>query len=242
MKRVPADIDQLMWTIAESADVAAADDFERRFPEWKSELESRMAMVRGLRHARPPVVAPTPVIPKFVPRANPAPAPRRLGWVAALSATAVIAFGSFLWVALNPPPPPTVPTPQGGQLSPSGPPASEGSDQVLPDDPTAAQSTPPGGQQTVPPPTERVVMPWEHRHDLSVADASLIDVLNLISDTTKLKIEIAPGMPNPMINVSYTQRTGMEMLVDLGREYGFTPLEQARGSVLIVPVVEQSGG
>ena len=158
MKRVPADIDQLMWTIAESADVAAADDFERRFPEWKPELESRMAMVRGLRHARPPVVAPTPVIPKFVPRANPAPAPRRVGWVAALSATAVIAFGSFLWVALNPPPPPAVPT-QDAVLNPSGPPASGDSGQALPDDPTAAQSTPPGGQQTVPPPTERVVMP-----------------------------------------------------------------------------------
>ncbi|MCC7435467.1 MAG: hypothetical protein IT363_12340 [Methanoregulaceae archaeon] len=242
MKRVPADIDQLMWTIAESADVAAADDFERRFPEWKPELESRMAMVRGLRHARPPVVAPTPVIPKFVPRATPSPAPRRLGWVTALSATAVIAFGSFLWVSLNPPPPPADPSSQGEQLNPPGPPAAGMPEQVNPDDPQAAQSTSPSGQPTVPPPTERVIMPWEHRHDLSIADASLVDVLNLIGDITKLKIEIAPGMPNPMINVSYTQRTGMEMLVDLGREYGFTPLEQARGSVLIVPAVEQTGG
>lgn len=240
MKRIPADLDQLMWTIAESADVVAADDFERRFPEWKSELESRMAMVRGLRHARPPVVDKSPVIPKFVPRSPAAPAPRRVGWVVALSATAVVAFGSFLWVSLNPPP--VAPAPQGNPPIHSGAPMSVSPDVAVPDDPQAAQSTAPSGQQTPPPPTERVVMPWEHRHDLSIVDANLVDVLNLIGDITKLKIEIAPGMPNPVVSVSYTQRTGMEMLVELGREYGFTPLEQSKGSVLIVPAVDPSGG
>lgn len=80
-------------------------------------------------------------------------------------------------------------------------------------------------------------MPWEMRHDLSVNDARLTDVLSLIGDVTKLTLEVAPGMAeDPTISVDFAQKTGMEMLLELGRQHGFTPLDQGRGNVLIVPV------
>ncbi len=232
MKRPPADLDQLMWTVAESGDVQAADDFERRFPEWKSELESRIAMVRGLRQAKPAAASVTPDIPKFVPKPQQAPAPPRFGWVIALSATAVVAFATFLVVSLSPPPaPPTDPAPAVVRPTQNEPPP----EQAPPDDPILSNpSTSPEAQV---PSNDRPAMPWEMRHDLSVNDARLTDVLSLIGDVTKLTLEVAPGMAeDPTISVDFAQKTGMEMLVELGRQHGFTPLDQGRGNVLIVPV------
>lgn len=239
MKGMPADLDQLMWNIAESGDVAAADDFERRFPEWKAELESRISMVRGLRHAKPPTRTVTPEIPKFVPKPKPASTPQRTGWVVALSATAVLAFASFLYVSLKPPAEPAAVIP--AVTTPIQTPGQTNS--PTQESPTEPQAANPSGNSSNPAPVpDRVTMPWEHRHDLSIEGAPLVDVLMLIGDVTKLKVEIAPEMPNPTVTVSYTQRTGMEMLAELGRQYGFTPLDQGKGSVLIVPALPQSGG
>lgn len=222
-----------MWTVAESGDVLAADDFERRFPEWKTELESRIAMVRNLRHAKPVATPAAPEIPKFIPRQQPTSTPQRFGWVIALSATAVVAFGTFLVVSLTPPDPPAA-NPPATVVNPTRPNPEQ--DVELPEDPVMSNPSISPGAQT--PPPDRPLMPWELRHDLSVSDAHLSDVLSLIGDVTKVTIEIAPGMPDQVISVDFSQKTGMEMLIELGRQHGFTPLDQGRGSVLIVPAVE----
>jgi len=236
MKGVPSDLDQLMWSIAESGDVAAADDFERRFPEWRAELESRISMVRGLKHAKPTARPATPEIPKFVPKPKPAQAPQKVGWVVALSATAVLAFSTFMYVYLKPPEP--VPIQQPEPAPKTQPTTDDWTTDELPSEPQAANPSANSNapQSQVPPP---VTMPWEHRHDLAIEGAPLVDVLNLIGDVTKLKVEIAPNMPNPTVTVTYTQRTGMEMLNELGRQYGFTALDQGKGTVLIVPATAE---
>lgn len=238
MKGVPNDLDQLMWSIAESGDVAAADDFERRFPEWKVELESRIAMVRGLKHAKPASRPVTPEIPRFVPKPKPAQAPQRMGWVVALSATAVLAFSTFIYVYLKPPEPVPIQTTEPTAKTQST--TDDWTTDELPSEPQAANPSASGaGSQPQPQTPPPVTMPWEHRHDLAIEGAPLVDVLSLIGDVTKLKVEIAPNMPNPTVTVTYTQRTGMEMLNELGRQYGFTALDQGKGSVLIVPATAE---
>lgn len=221
-----------MWTVAESGDVLAADDFERRFPEWKMELESRIAMVRNLRHAKPVATPATPEIPKFIPRQQPTSTPQRFGWVIALSATAVVAFGTFLVVSLTPPEPAA--KPPAAIVNPNR--TTPEPDFEIPADPQI--SNPSISPEAQKPPPEQPIMPWELRHDLSVNDAHLTDVLSLIGDVTKVTIEVAPGMPDPVITVDFSQKTGLEMLTELGRQHGFTPLDQGRGSFLIVPAIE----
>jgi hypothetical protein len=221
-----------MWTVAETGDVLAADDFERRFPEWKTELESRIAMVRGLRDAKPVATVAAPEIPKFVPRQKPAAPPQRFGWVIALSATAVVAFGTFLVVSLTPPEP--VAKPPAAVVNPTR--TNPDPAFSVPEDPQISNPSISPEAQT--PPPLQPIMPWEMRHDLSVNDAHLTDVLSLIGDVTKVTIEVAPGMPDPVISVDFEQKTGLEMLTELGRQHGFTPLDQGRGSFLIVPAVE----
>jgi hypothetical protein len=93
-----------------------------------------------------------------------------------------------------------------------------------------------GETRTPAPPTNQTeVEPALVKGSLKIDNARLLDVLQLISETCKIKIDPAPGMPNPEVMVNYTQRNAMEMLSDLGAQYGFTPLNQHDGSILVVP-------
>ncbi|MCH8979010.1 MAG: hypothetical protein IH945_07175, partial [Armatimonadetes bacterium] len=60
--KLPREIDELMWDVAERDDNDTLDQFVERYPEFRSELAKRLQMVRGLRSSRP-----TRPMPKFVP-------------------------------------------------------------------------------------------------------------------------------------------------------------------------------
>lgn len=244
MRRIPADIDALMWSVAESGDHVAIDDFEKRFPEFRGELGGRLAMVRGLRKSKPTHAEPAYQVPRFVLR-NPPVVDRRPIWTAAmLGGLAVVAFGSYLVVLNLPKTPAAAPTvPQQGQGSILDPRQPAGNNpevgepgQVEPEtmNPTQ-QGQSGGGATTTAPPAE---MPWDKPQSIEIQEAPLDDVLKMIAGTCALELEIGPGMPNPTVSVKFTNKTGLEMLRELGRLHGFTPLSQGRGRVLVIPALE----
>ncbi|MEQ1936076.1 MAG: hypothetical protein ABL962_19655, partial [Fimbriimonadaceae bacterium] len=81
MKRIPADIEQLIWLIAESGDSSAAQEFEHRFPEYKFELNRRMSTVKSLKSSKPTSVNGIPVFQPVLSRPQASPM-RRFGVVA----------------------------------------------------------------------------------------------------------------------------------------------------------------
>jgi hypothetical protein len=242
MKHVPTDLDKLMWTIAESGDMAAADDFERRFPQFRRELAIRLGMVRSLKRSKPTGMDSDRSLPKFVPNETPVNLPRRPMWpVAVLGSLAFVAFASYLVVANLPKAAPVAP----GNAPPvtvpmAGPPQDRENPKDLPSvsegrvRPTQDGS----GATNTPNPSSSVEMPWDKPQSVAIETAPLVDVLKLIADTCHLTIELAPEMPNPDVSIAYQNRTGMQMLRDLGRQYKFTPLDQGEGRVLIVPAID----
>ena len=93
--QIPADIDALMWSVAESGDAQAIEEFGVRHSQHRLELLKRMDMVRQLKGAKPEqIFAGTP--PKFSPKENLAPIGlRKWAWVVAPVLLAGVAFGSY---------------------------------------------------------------------------------------------------------------------------------------------------
>ena len=50
--RIAPDVDKLMWTLAESGQPLAVEDFQGRFPELKVELSRRVQLMQDLRNAK----------------------------------------------------------------------------------------------------------------------------------------------------------------------------------------------
>src|SRR5690242_17887642 len=94
MKHLPAEIERLMWLVAEGSDSRAIADFEARFPDLKHELSKRISMVRSLKSAGKTVH--TDHIPRFVPRvAAPRPMFGRSMYIAFAVMLGALAFGSY---------------------------------------------------------------------------------------------------------------------------------------------------
>ena len=70
---------------------------------------------------------------------------------------------------------------------------------------------------------------------MSIKRAPLQTVLKLVAAQGKLGITIAPGLSNPDVAIQYEDKTVIEILQDLGRQYAFTAFDQGDGSVLIIP-------
>lgn len=243
-QHIPTDLDKLMWTIAESGDMEAADDFERRFPQFRRDLAIRLGMVRSLRRSKPSSMTSDKGLPKFVPNETATVPTRRPMWpVAALASLAFVVFASYVVIANLPKPEASAPPSRSSTIHPgkqlptteSGTKGSDGGDTQNGNESDTGVKATPNKNETTPPIVE---MPWDKPQAVSIQGAPLVDVLKLIADTCHLSIELAPDMPNPPVSVNYVGRTGMQMLQDLGRQYKFTPLDQGKGQVLIVPATQ----
>lgn len=96
-----------MWSVAESGNPIAAEDFQRRFPDLGHELSRRMLLVKELRGAKALYAAPALRPPFFPKPATPAapwfkPALSNGSWVKTAAAIAVCAIGlaAFAFAAL----------------------------------------------------------------------------------------------------------------------------------------------
>ena len=92
-QQIPPAIDEMLWAAAESDAPGLKSDFERRYPEFRAELATRIAMVDVLKKSRPVGSVAPFRIPIESPRTNPW---RRMIWVpAAATVLAALAFAAF---------------------------------------------------------------------------------------------------------------------------------------------------
>jgi hypothetical protein len=240
--KVPADLDQLMWFLAESGDLAAIAEFRKRFPDLEPELLRRQSVVRGLKGAKPAGAA-APVgfelRENVVEYGKPA---NRLVW--ALGGAAIVALGVASYVVTarmtaQPMAKTETPVATTGNARPDAP----GSDfdsgvrpTVITPEPVPDQKSALGPGDTPPVRENRAL--WERPQSIMLEEAPLYDVLQSIANQTGMSLEIAPNTPNPTVSISFENVSGFEMLTELGKAHGFTPLEQGGGKWLIVPAVQ----
>ena len=236
---LPHDIDQLMWTVAESGNATARDDFERRFPELKNELLKRSSMLDGLREARSLHVLP-PARPAFRPAAHRS-APFYRGKVAlGLSLLAGLALASAGYMAIFG----DHPAPAGaiGKYTPR--PCRAAAAKAAAQQATIPHYATDGPRSTIsnPPavtnpnlddarPMRKCMVP----QSVSLKQVQLSVAINWIAKNSGLTVEPAPDLPNPTVDVDYKGRGGLEMLKDLGQQYGFTVMEDGENKVLLIP-------
>lgn len=234
MSRVPREVDQLMWLVAEDGDPKAIDEFGLRYPDLRSEMSRRLQMVRQLRGAKQThsLIA---QIPRFeAPAARSAGMPGRLAWGIAAVALAALGFASFQVSRsfLSSPKPRHI-EPSSSIESPLGPVSQS---QIPPRTQAPVEPTPSTVFQQ--PPTTKDVPVSATRVTIKESRVRLLAAIERIARLCSLQIEIAPGMPNPEIVMDYNRMTGLEMLQDMGPRFGFTALEEGSGKLLIVPVLE----
>lgn len=237
MKKIPPEIDSLMWAVAENPDPATIDDFESRYPDHRYELGRRLATVRALKGSKPMEThvayrsfRPTPTTPR--------PTAGRWAWVpvaAGLCIVAVAAFfgGSYFFrqTPVKPAPPVHVET-SDPFVKNDGSGVKYGPDQK---DPIQTPQMDEPVPEETPPNTPR-----ERLYTVNLEDISLLDALQSIGLQAGLDIQIAPGFEDQKITVHYQDMTSEAMLSDMGRQYGFTPMKQGPGEYLLIPAVDNN--
>jgi hypothetical protein len=231
--RIAPELDSLMWTLVEKGNDRAIDEFLARYPELKPEVVRRTNMVSGLKKMKAPAdaaVEPPPF--RQVDSVRYAP-PRRTLYVVGALALAALGVASFTVTYIVLPKPEPI-RPAIKQTIP--PPKLDKFDKDAPLPYTDPATTAPGPDDEAPIVGE--APPWSKPIGVKLSNAPMHSVFKLIEAQSGLKIEIAPGTPNPNVEVAYGNMTALEILRDMGHEHGFTPLEQENGLVIIVPAVD----
>ncbi len=227
--KVPRSVDELMWILAESADPSAVDAFERRYPEYRRELLRRLNMLADLKLARPTLKIDRAPAFHYMPKA--AVLPKRLPYLAGAMGLAAIAFAGVAYQVWHAPQTPTTSIKQSQSqtanrqpVPASRPPLTVNRQQSVPE-PSAANTVPMGEKPSV-------------VATVRLNGVPLKTAITQIAKAGKIKVEIAPGLENPLIASDYRNLTGLAMLKDMGQTFGFSVLEQGVDSVLIVPAVD----
>ncbi len=257
--RIPNDIDQIIWEIAESNRPEDVLDFERRYPSYRLELHKRIKMVAALKQGKPGQTVDAPA--KFTPK--PAVSPTRglhPALIAFAAVLAVVAIGGVTQSILSKSPEvqarveiprqpfAETPTPNGGSNTSQGntaqvsPPTYPQGSQEMTNGAAGPNLDAAGkpiddGLLNAPDSGERV--PEFHRKkSLKLAKAPLMAALKLIADSGGLRCEFAPGFPNPDVVVDFREMSPVEMIQQLGRDYAFSTFEEGERNVLFVPAVD----
>lgn len=243
--KVPADLDQLMWFLAESGDLAAIAEFRKRFPDLEPELLRRQSVVRGLKGAKPTTAASAPVgfelRDNVVEYGKPA---NRLVW--AMAGAAIVALGVASYLVTVRMTSPSVAQKPAAPVGATGPGRVDqpGADFDSGVRPTVITPEPVPDQKSTlgpgdePPIRDNARALWERPQTIILEESPLYDALQAIANQTGLSLEIAPNTPNPTVSISFENVNGIDMIRELGKAHGFTPLDQGGGRWLIVPAVQ----
>jgi hypothetical protein len=256
--RIPNDIDQILWEIAESNRTEDVLDFERRYPNYRLELHKRIKMVAALKQGKPGEQNVAPA--KFTLRAD---SPRHRGLhpaiIAFATVLAVVAIGGVTQSVLSrkaeiqtrveiprqpyagtiDPGTPSQTIPDGMPINPLVNPQGNDTTNVETEQPRLDAGGQPldAGLMASPPPTENIP-DFHKRKSLKIAKAPLMAALKLIADSGGLRCEFAPGFPNPDVVVDFQEMSPVEMIQQLGKDYAFSTFEEGERNLLFVPAVE----
>lgn len=233
MSQVPAEINDLMWQIAESMDDAAIEQFVERYPDYRAELMSRLTMVRGIKGSRPVQVSSKS---RFLPspqRLNTAP-PRWAAFTAVVFLVAAGVFatlGTLRFIESQNEPAAIAGTgdlknitagPSQNTIQQQAPPINEGSD--------------PANNQ----PPLQAISAMDKPVTIVAKNISLDSALNDIAMQAGIRLESAPGMPDIIIALDFREVPALEVLKALGSSFGFTPMIQTPTSALLIPARDPS--
>lgn len=256
-KRIPADVEQLMWLIAESGDSKAAQEFEHRFPDFRFELMRRMSTVKALKASKPNHEVAVPAFRNVRPVQRSKP---RWFLVTACSlGLGVFAFGSYAItqkMTQKTPPPVIADVNPGVKLNPVTPPKNNSGFQPVPVDqvgehqPTrdpnrTSQLLPNNGAPQLSPEQKKQLQSYEAPLDLSIENAELRVVFNLIAQNSGLQLEFMPAAKNvtghdlsKKVSVDYRQMSGVDMLTKLAKDNGFEAVYRDGNTFQIYPILQ----
>ena len=220
--KLPPDIDRLAWSVAESNDPRLRREFAARHPEYAEEMERRATLVddRGHIPAHAASGIALPVRRGAVPT-----------WAVVLAGVSV---GAIAIAALLPRPGVVVHSeidtavrtmrvpPESGGIS-----AEQSTTNAKPQDIPPVSSASPDLAPAAPKTTS-----------LRLEGTALHDALALIAAAGNLTIRVDPEIPDPEVRQNLTNLTPRQMIDQLGGEYGFRIVEEAPGSLVLVPLGE----
>ena len=227
-KSIPPELDDLMWTLAESGNDQAIDEFGDRYPQYRGALTKRIETVRGLKGAKKPL-EPKPVAARFVPKEKIAPDTSRwaMNVAIALGLLAVAAISFLVTALLNPEPKPepSVETPAPVHSTVSEPKTSTPEPKLPASVPVVPEAT-----------DAKSDLASTKRISLSIKGAQLKTIFLLIEKESKIRVIAPDSMQDATVDAVYKDMSPMEILTLMGEAFNFTALDQHDGSIVIIPV------
>lgn len=254
--KIPPDVDELMWAIAEQDDPNAVYQFEMRYPKYAEEMLRRLKAIDALKISGKVVdrTSVTPQVPAFrnIEVAKPSyVVPAVVAGLTTVAIAAVIVVSnsrvnrleSPVAVNLNPATVnrnvdrnqssqnlnPTVSTQQIPNYN-----LSQNNYVVPPMNPTPSPSySPPNYADS------NSLGMSEPKKSLILEAAPLHAAIMLVAEAGKLQVTLAPGLPNPEVKLNFENMTAKEMLDELGATYAFTVLPDGERRYLILPIKDE---
>lgn len=232
---IPADLNDLMWQIAEKQDANAARDFSQKFPAMANDMQERMRMVSGMKEMR------SAIAPGFVPAFKPKYMPTRTWkWKRyaplALGISALAAASYYVTQnVLTPLPDLSSRFPKAEVAKPQAtpPPFINLPSQTPKDDPDSDTPRPfihgDGGSNS----TDVANQNWK---EFFGDNMPLQTAMRTVAKRWSLTLEIPPNTPNPMLkHVEMFGHSGMDFLNQLADQGGVTVFDEGNGHVLVIP-------
>ncbi|MCH7905105.1 MAG: hypothetical protein IH944_11165 [Armatimonadetes bacterium] len=228
--KIPREMDELMWSVAEADDPEATAEFGERYPDLRIEMTKRLKMVRGLKGSRPRSRAerfvPVQTVRHF--------GPTKLA-VAGVTALVLfsVAFASYaVFQITRKPDSNAAPVEQTPPFEPS-------TGLGTPDDAVGLLDVSPGRNQSADPAgPEPVNDLFLNLVTISEPRMLLTDALRAVAVQAGVTITIAPGFQDLYIRIEYIDAPAKQVLADMGRVFGFTAMQQNARSALIIPAVD----
>ncbi|MCU0315351.1 MAG: hypothetical protein MUC92_02030 [Fimbriimonadaceae bacterium] len=235
--KVPPELDDLMWKLAETDDPQALEEFGDRYPDFRQEMAQRLRMVRNLKGAKP-----SAKVDRFVPKAEVVPyaepTPKWMVPAAIFMGVVSIAFATYAVTtfaqsqARQEPP--------VAQNSQQQPPTTPSDDDYLKKDRSTLDPNDPGqvpAQPTNPNPgvASQVPPAFKIRVTVRGTDVSLMQMLQSVAAQAGIQLEIPPGFVDQRINCDYQNSEALAVMQDMGRNFGFSAFVQGDRTVLLIP-------
>jgi hypothetical protein len=248
--RIPLEIENLIWAIAENPTPNAVLEFEMRYPDYRLEMLKRVEMVRGLRvEAKGPSFN-RQEIPRFEPRvpasgglggAVPTGLPIALGL--AFAAAVLVTFTIF-----HAPTPVAPKMPSTGAVlsEPASPPmVVYGDSNNLPHIVHPRESVVPQTTQSSPvlplqPEARSRVATNDGSRDLDLRGVNMVDALDLITSGTNLKLDLGPGFVNQKVTLAFKNKSTNDMLSEMAKDYAFTLIPEGPNRFLLQPIQDDN--
>jgi outer membrane biosynthesis protein TonB len=234
LKNIPQEIDELMWTIAESGDDTAVVQFCERHPSYRSEMIRRVQSMTALVNAGKTKRQDVPV---FKPKEAAPIQFKSIYWVAGLCGALLL--GVFGYAITRPTPSQPLQVQNEIIEGPKPELMTEGNQPPkIEQKPEVQEQKTPEKEEPKPPSPEAPVVsePNEGKTDINIESSTLHAAIQLVAASGGIAVTIAPGLPNPDVQVKYEEMTPLEVLKEMGKDYAFAVVEDGEKQVIVLPL------